>query len=110
MSPVVPLIGTVMPFARLSPTGKFRFDVVGLDWGVLVIEMYPAPPWPTTVRLPVMASALTGIELAPAMLSALGTPFWNAPLSAMLMPGRVSRIRFGVSLKYCVSGGAVTVM
>ena len=64
------------PFARMSPSGKFRIEVVGLTTAVRVIETKPAAVWPTTVRLPVIASA-------PA-----GTPQWPADNKRSRVAGR----------------------
>src|SRR5262245_2036077 len=88
--------GVVKLFARVSPSGKLRVELVGLATGVGVIETRPAAVCPTTVTLPVTASALAGIPGVFATWNERGRFAMNTPDRPTLVAGRVSRTRTGV--------------
>ena len=94
----MPSSGANTPLARLSLTGKLRVEVAGSAIGSLVIARKPAADCWVTVRLPVIAVAVGGTPLVPAIVSVRGTLLANVPASPTWPgPGRVSSTRTGAS-------------
>src|SRR5579859_2465499 len=89
----LPSSGLEKPFARLSPTGKFRVDVGGTGPTDGPTATNPSDVCCVTVTFPVTATADEGIPPIPATCHARGTPVAKAPDSPV--PSRVSRTRSG---------------
>ena len=94
--------GTLTPFARVSPVGKFTVEVPGLLSRTGVRLSQPAAVAPVTVRLPVTAMAFTGTlmdaspGLRPVTWKVLAAPTSSGPSNPL--PVRESRSRFGAML------------